>query len=174
MDPQLIHEASYCEWDSTTQTLQTQAELKETNASGELEEQGWWRDVVLQFENKTGQGKCPFASQQALFNLDGAQSVKTMHEANDASSADPSQESSKRVRISKNTANLGKSTTSPGGSVVSDEGRDKSRSGDTPTSVGVRVDEESQDMEYSTGSSASVASTASDADPLEVSPGKAG
>ena len=97
-----------------------------------------------------------------------------MHEANDASSADPSQESSKRVRISKDTADIEKSTTSPGGSVVSDKGRDKTRQGNTPISVGVRVDEDSQDMEYSSRSSASVVSTASDADPIEVSPGKAG
>ena len=47
VDPQLIHEASYCVWDSDTQTLQTKAELDETNASNELEEQGWWQDVVL-------------------------------------------------------------------------------------------------------------------------------
>ena len=43
-----------------------------------------------------------------------------------------------------------------------------------PTSVGVRVDEDSQDMDYSTGSSASVASTASDADPTEDLPGTDG
>jgi hypothetical protein len=174
VDPQLIHEASHCVWDSETQTLQTRAELDETNASNELEEQGWWRDVVLQYENTKGQGKRPFASQQALFDLDGAQSVKTMHEANDASSADPSQESSKRVRISKEMVDPEKSTTGSSGSVVSDEGRGNTRSGDTPISVGVRVDEDSQDMDYSTGSSALVASTASDADPTEDLPGTDG
>jgi hypothetical protein len=50
VDPQLIHEASYCKWDSETQTLQTQAELEENN-------EGWWRDVVIQYENTRGQGK---------------------------------------------------------------------------------------------------------------------
>ena len=59
-------------------------------------------------------------------------------------------------------------------SVVSDEDRERRRSGHTPTSVGVRVDEESQDMEYSTGSSASVVSTASDADPTEDLSGTSG
>jgi hypothetical protein len=94
-----------------------------------------------------------------------------MHEANNASSADPSQESLKRVRISKTTKDPEKSTTGSGGSVVLDDGRENERSGDTPSSVGVRVDGDSQDMDYSTGSSASVASMASDADLTEVLPG---
>jgi hypothetical protein len=175
VDPQLIHEAVHCEWDSETQTLLTKAELDENNKTGELEEQGWWRDVVVQYESTKGQGKRPFASQQALFDLDGAQSIKTMHEANDSASADPSQESSKRVRISNTTKTQDMSATdSAGNSVVSDEDRVSKRSGDTPPSVGVRVDEDSQDMDYSSEGSNSDASSASDAGQAEVTPGTAG
>ena len=175
VDPQLIHEAVHCEWDSETQTLLTKAELDENNKTGELEDQGWWRDVVVQYESTKGQGKRPFASQQALFDLDGAQSVKTMHETNDNASADQSQESSKRVRITTEFATQDKSVTdSTNNSVVSDEDRVSKRSGDTPPSVEVRADEDSQDMDYSSEGSASDASSASDAGPTEVQPGKAG
>ena len=173
VDPQLIHEAAHCEWDSETQTLLTKAELDENNNAGELEEQGWWRDVVVQYESTKGQGKRPFASQQALFDLDGAQSIRTIHEANDNDSADPSQESSKRVRIESMKASQDKSTTdSAGNSVVSDEDCVGKRSGDTPPSVGVWVDEDGQDMDYSSEGSASDASSASVAGPAEVLPGK--
>jgi hypothetical protein len=95
VDPQLIHEAPQCKWDSKTQTLLTPTELADNSASGGLEEQGWWKDVVLQYETQKGQGKRPYAVPQALFDLDGAQSVKTTHKANDNASGDQSQESSK-------------------------------------------------------------------------------
>ncbi len=71
IDPQLIHEATQCEWDSETQTLLTPSELAETSASAELEEQGWWKDVVLQYnKGKTNPGKRSYAAQNALFVLD--------------------------------------------------------------------------------------------------------
>jgi hypothetical protein len=174
VDPQLIHEAAHCDWDSATQTLLTKAELDENNKTGELEEQGWWRDVVVQYESTKGQGKRPFASQQALFDLDGAHSVKTMHETNDNASGDQSQELSKRVRIADKTSTQDKSVSDTSISVVSDEDRGSKRPGDTPPSVGVRADENSQDMDYSTEGSASEASSASDAGSTEVQPGKAG
>jgi hypothetical protein len=94
-----------------------------------------------------------------------------MHEANDYASADPSQESSKRVRISNKLNEPEKSVTgSSGSSVVSDEGLVGKWLGDTPISVGVWVDKDSQDMEYSTEDSASGASMASAADSSEVLP----
>jgi hypothetical protein len=123
VDPQLIHEAPRCEWDSKTQTLLTPTELADDSAAGGLEEQGWWKDVVLQYEHQKGQGKRAYAAPQALFDLDGAQSVKTMHEANDNASGDLSQELSKRVRISKETGTSDKTMTDTSeSSVVSDEG----------------------------------------------------
>ena len=175
VDPQLIHEASSCEWDSATQTLQTPEELEENNNSMELEEQGWWKDVVVQYELQKGQGKRPYASPQALFDLDGAQSVKTMHEANDNASGDRSQDSSKRVRISEGTKPTNKpSTDHSESSVVSDEGRGSKRSGHTPTSVGVRTGLESRDEEHSAEELSSSSSTASDAAPSEDLSGTSG
>jgi len=97
VDPQLIHEVPQCQWDSETQTLLTPSELADDSAAMDLEEQGWWRDVVVQYETKKGLGKRSYASPHALFDLDGAHSMKTMHEANDNASGEHSQESSKQV-----------------------------------------------------------------------------
>lgn len=174
VDPQLIHEATQCEWDSKTQTLLTPTELADDSAAGGLEDQGWWKDVVLQYESQKGQGKRAYAAPQALFDLDGAQSVKTMHEANDNASGDQSQESSKRVRISKETKSSDKTMTDNSvSSVVSDEGRGRQRSGHTPPSVGVRVDQDSEESERSVEERSST-STASDADPTEDLSGTSG
>ena len=124
--------------------------------------------MVLQYEHQKGQGKCAYAAPQALFDLDGAQSVKTMHEANDNASGDQSQESSKRVRISKETGTSDKTMTDNSeSSVVSDEGRGRQRSGNTPTIVGVRVDQDSEESDRDVEELSSNASTASDADPTE-------
>ena len=175
VDPQLVHEVTQCEWDSETQTLLTPNELAENSASTEMEEQGWWKDVVVQHELQKSQGKRPFASPQALFDLDGAQSIKTMHEANDGGSADRSQDSSKRVRIMHDKPPGGNQAADTSEtSAVSDEGRTL-RSGDTPTSVGVRDDSDNKEMEYSSKEASSedleIDSTASDAAPITESPG---
>ena len=179
VDPQLIHEAGLCEWDSETQTLMTPEELAESTASTALEEQGWWKDVVVQYETGKGQGKRPFASPQALFDLDGAHSIKTMHEANESGSTEQSQDSSKRVRISQEqTYHEKKPTDTSVTSVVSDEGRGSKRSGHTPISVGVRDDSDGEELDFSSEESTSkdqeVESTASDAAPSAESPGTTG
>ena len=175
VDPPLIHEAPQCEWDSETQTLLTPTELADDSAAGNLEEQGWWKDVVRQYENQKGQGKRAYAAPQALFDLDGAQSIKTMHEANDNASGDQSQESSKRVRISKEVVSSDKTMTDNSeNSVVSEEDRESRRSGHTPTSVGVRVDQESEDSDRSVEELSSNTSTASVADPPDDLSGTSG
>ena len=46
----------------------------------------WYKDIVKQYEQlqmEEGRGKKKYAAQHALFDLDGVQSVKTMHEKND-------------------------------------------------------------------------------------------
>ena len=175
VDPQLIHEAPQCKWDSTNQTLLTPMEIADNSAAGGLEEQGWWKDVVLQYENQKGQGKRAYAAPQALFNLDGAQSVRTMHEANDNASGGHSQESSKRVRISKEAGPSDKTMTDNSeSSVVSDEDRGRKRSGHTPTSVGVRVDQDSEESDGSVEETSSQESTASAAVPTDDLSGTSG
>ena len=175
VDPQLIHEAPQCEWDSKTQTLLTPSEMADDSAAGGLEEQGWWKDVVLQYENQNGKGKRAYAAPHALFDLDGAQSVRTMHEANDNASGDHSQESSKRIRISKEVGPSDKTMTDPSeSSVVSDEDRGRKRSGHTPKSVGVRMDQESEESDGSVEEISLQESTASAAVPADDLSGTSG
>jgi hypothetical protein len=181
IDPQLIHEASQCEWDSESQTLLTPSELAEDTATGDLEEQGWWKDVVLQYDNDKGKGgKRSYAAQNALFDLDGAQSIKTMHQAHDMASTDNSTTPSKRVRISnhksKNSNNASDGSESSPGSL---EGRGSRRQGHTPRSVEVREDGLDPDMESVADDKQSVSSqeatsTASDADQGQHFPGTSG
>jgi hypothetical protein len=179
IDPQLIHEADQCEWDSSTQTLLTPSELAENSTSADLEERGWWKDVVEQYESKQNQGKRSYASQQALFDLDGAQSIKTMHETNDVISTDRSQDSSKRVKISSSAKDAQTSAAdSTGDDSASQEDRERKRLGHTPASVGVR-DDMRQEMELSSeedsfSSAHEASSTASDADPSLNPPGNGG
>ena len=52
VDPQLIQAATFCEWDIKTQPLLTPSKLAEYSNSVDLVEQGWWKDVVEQFEEK--------------------------------------------------------------------------------------------------------------------------
>ena len=118
-------------------------------------------------------------SPQALFDLDRAQSIKTMHEANESGSTEQSQDSSKRVRISQEQTYHAKKTTDTSvTSVVSDEGHGSKQSGHTPTSVGVRDDSDEEEMDYSLEEASSkdpeVESTASDAIPTAKLPGTPG
>jgi hypothetical protein len=98
-----------------------------------------------------------------------------MHEANDNASGDQSQESSKRVHISKEVVPSDKTMTDNSeNSVVSDEDRECRRSGHTPTSVGVRVDQESEESDRSVEELSSNVSPASVADPPDDLSGTSG
>jgi hypothetical protein len=85
VDPQLIHDIHNCKWDSETQTLLTQDEQEQDTKVINLEEQTWWKDVVKQYEQVKEKEKKHknYAAQEALFDLDGEMSTKTMHEKND-------------------------------------------------------------------------------------------
>jgi hypothetical protein len=180
VDPQLIHDAPHCEWDSSTQTLLTREELAEDSASKELENQGWWKDVVLQYEGgKDKSSKRAYASQNALFDLDEAQSVKTMHEAYNNGGANTANTPSKRVRIlQQEDQQQNSAAESFEESSGPHEDRGSRRLGHTPKSVGVRGDI-SSDKESTSESSHSDASqeaifTASVADQIDHLPGTDG
>jgi hypothetical protein len=88
VDPMLVHEVDQCQWDSATRSITTPSELEEDGAGKGVEEMPWYKDIVkqyeeLQVEESGGKNKKKYAAQHALFDLDGIQSVKTMHEKND-------------------------------------------------------------------------------------------
>jgi hypothetical protein len=178
IDPQIVHGAEACVWNSSTQTLLTPEELDEETNVVEMEEQGWWKDVVEQYEHKHSQGKRSYASKHALFDLDGTQSIKTMHESNDNASTDLSQDSAKRVKIAQNPKGSTKSAQRGTSGVPQQEGRGSRRQGHTPTSDEVR-DDGRQEMELSSeddsfSSAQDASSTASAADLDHPPPGKTG
>jgi hypothetical protein len=87
LDPALVHEAGNCKWVGESSTLLTPEELEDEEEGEGLEQQSWYVDVVKQMEELTakegGRKAKNYASAAALYDLDGEQLVKTMHEKND-------------------------------------------------------------------------------------------
>jgi hypothetical protein len=82
VEPPLLHTATECKWDSEDKHLTTPEELEDD--SGDLEQQAWFLDIVEMVEDKkTAAKKNGYAEKKALFDLDVANSVKTMHQKND-------------------------------------------------------------------------------------------
>ena len=78
----LVHTAELCKWDEKSKTLLTPEEQEEDAA--DLESNSWFIDIIEKQDEKKSSGKKNgYAQKKALFDLDGEQSVKTMHEAND-------------------------------------------------------------------------------------------
>ena len=79
-EPPFVHSASDCKWDQKDKVLLTPEELEDDGE--DLEKQSWFIDIVeKQDERKSG--KKSYAEKKAMFNLDGENSLKTMHEKND-------------------------------------------------------------------------------------------
>ena len=82
VEPPLVHTAEECSWDSEEKILLTREEQEEDK--DDLEQQSWFLDIAeVQEEKKKASGKNGYAEKKALFNLDGENSLKTMHEKND-------------------------------------------------------------------------------------------
>jgi hypothetical protein len=78
-DPTLVAEIKECEWDSDTRTLTTPQEKTEDKDLDKLESRAWYKNALdlqsLEKSIKTATSRAP----EALFNLDAAQSVTTIH-----------------------------------------------------------------------------------------------
>ena len=157
VDPQLVHEAEHFQWDSATQTMLTPGELATNETSIALEEQGWWKDVVEQFEEKkrTSPGKRAYASEQALFDFDGVLSIKTMHEDNDVVSHPDTTSGSKHIHITE-----GQATEIMDIELVPNEGRSRRRQCHRPKSVEVQIAPEDEDRSGSEADSSDQADSA--------------
>ena len=75
--PELMHEINSCEWDKETKVLTTSVEKEERENSADIESAAWYRDEVGEHmvDNKKN-SKRQYAAAEALYNLDGDQSVK--------------------------------------------------------------------------------------------------
>ena len=82
--PELMHEINYCQWYKETKVLKTPGEKEERENSADIESAAWYRDEVgdHMVDNKK-KIKRKYAVAEALYNLYGDKSVKTIHESND-------------------------------------------------------------------------------------------
>ena len=78
-----MHEVYSCQWDKETKVLTTQGEKYEWGNCADIESAAWYRDEVgdHMVDNKK-KSKRQYAAAEALYNLDGVQPVKTIHERN--------------------------------------------------------------------------------------------
>ena len=82
--PALIHEIYSCQWDKETNVLTTPGEEEKRENCADIESAAWYRDKVGEhMVDNEKKGKRQYAAPEALYNLDGEQSVKTIHERND-------------------------------------------------------------------------------------------
>ena len=82
--PALMHEVYSCPWDKETKVLTTPGENEKRKNSADIESAAWYRDKVGEHmvDNKK-KSKIQYAAPEALYDLDGDQSVKRIHERND-------------------------------------------------------------------------------------------
>eukprot|EP00956_Cyclotella_meneghiniana_P010716 scaffold14988_cov36-Cyclotella_meneghiniana.AAC.3 len=84
-EPPYVHSARDCKWDKNDKILLTAEDVEEDGA--DLEKQSWYIDIVEKQDDKKGGKSAGYAEKKAMFNLDGENSLKTMHEKNDAAAA---------------------------------------------------------------------------------------
>ena len=80
-EPPFVHSASDCRWDSKDKVLLTPEDQEDDGI--ELEHQSWFIDIVEKHEERKSNSGRGYAEKKAMFNLDGENSLKTMHERND-------------------------------------------------------------------------------------------
>ena len=149
----------------------------------------WYKDIVRQYEElqvEPGKGKKQYAAQHAIFDLDGVQSVKTMHEKHDnvvnldemeeeledeeatrSKVGDKRRSGDEVSSIGDEVTNFAEDSSSEGEVDSQDglqeglEGKEASaseQSGHTPISVGVRFSPSENDTAASGGKSSSATS----------------
>ena len=85
IDPELNHSAHECKWDGETMTVTTPEDAETNDAQAELESMTFFVNKISEVMAEDGKAKSKqkYLDPNALFNLDGERSVKTIHKAND-------------------------------------------------------------------------------------------
>lgn len=84
VEPELLANASECQWNSETWELTTAEELKEDSKRKDIKKAAWYKNETgrhMKEANKKKEKK--YADPATLYDLDGDRSVKTIHERND-------------------------------------------------------------------------------------------
>ena len=78
-----MHEINSCQWDKETKVLTNPGEKQEQENSAYIESAAWYHDEVgdHMVDNKK-KSKSKYAAAEALYNLDGDQSVKKFMRGN--------------------------------------------------------------------------------------------
>ena len=79
----LMHEINSCQWDKEAKVLTTPGEKGERENIADIESADWYRDEVGEHmvdNNKNNKGQ--YAAPEDFYDLDGYQSVKTIHDRN--------------------------------------------------------------------------------------------
>ena len=83
--PMLMHEIGDCEWNEEKKELTTKKEKEDQEDSEDIESAAWYcDDVGDHMLDKKKKSKRQYAAPESLYDLDGEQSVKTIHERNDS------------------------------------------------------------------------------------------
>jgi hypothetical protein len=82
----MVSEINQCTWDSETGTLVTKCKAESSKNEEELEKASWFKDAFagLGIVANGGATKKHAPPPEALFDLDGESSIKTIHQRNEA------------------------------------------------------------------------------------------
>ena len=91
--PTLVGTINQCSWDAETKSIMTPQQVAEEKRIAELEKAAWYKDEFgKHMVEKMKKLKKTYTDPEALYDLDGERSVKTLHARNDpATSATPSE-----------------------------------------------------------------------------------
>jgi hypothetical protein len=84
--PTLIASINACVWDSQTNTISTPEQLEEDARMAEIEKAAWYKDAFGKHMVAGMKQLKTYTDPEALYNLDGERSVRTLHARNDPKS----------------------------------------------------------------------------------------
>ena len=82
IDPALNHSAHECKWDGDTMMVTTADDVEANDAQAELEAMPFFVNKISEVMAENEKSNKKYSDPNALFNLDGERSVKTIHKAN--------------------------------------------------------------------------------------------
>ena len=81
--PTLFVSINQCQWDATTNTITTEEQAEDEKRMAEFEQAAWYRDEFGKHMISNLKKVKKYTDPEALYDLDGERSVKTLHARND-------------------------------------------------------------------------------------------
>ena len=86
--PTLFASINHCQWDATTNTITTEEQAEDERRMAEFEKAAWYRDEFGKHMVSNLKKVKQYTDPEALYDLDGERSVKTLHARNDPKTVD--------------------------------------------------------------------------------------